>query len=880
MRIHTAAAVFLSLAAGGSAQLATFEPSFPSPWAAGGPGWDEAYAKAKEFVSQLTLLEKVNLTTGTGNQADLCTGNTGSVPRLGFRHLCLQDGPVGVRYSKAIPFISSYVLRLRGEKRRRDLLCKGFLLIGICVRIADLNSVFPAGISAAATWSRSLLRRRGEAIGQEFGGKGKLKENPLRTPDIHLGPVVGPLGRDPAGGRNFEAFGPDPYLSGVAVAETVIGAQSAGVVASVKHYIVNEQEHFRGSISSNLDDKTMHEVYLWPFADAVRAGVGSVMCSYNKINNTYGCENSYVLNKLLKNELGFQGFVVSDWGAQHSNLASANAGLDMTMPGDGDYGGEYGSYWGGQLTESMLSQAVAQWRLDDMVIRIMAAFYKVGRDTKQVDINYSSWTLETEGYRYWAAKMGNTTVNQHVDVQADHGALIREMGAKATVLFKNVGKALPLVKPESIAVIGEDAQDNPDGPNGCVDRICNNGTLAMGWGSATAEYPYLIAPATALEKQAAADGTAFTNVKGNFDLDAARAAASEASVAIVFANANSGEGYTTLDGNFGDRNNLTLWKGGDELIQAVAEVNPNTVVVIHSVGPVLIDHIKTNPNVTAILWAGLPGQESGNSLVDVLYGVVNPQGRTPFTWGKEAKDWGVSILFNSTEPTPQQDFAEGAFIDYRYFDREDIEPSFEFGFGLSYTNFTYANLVATLQENATYTPATGETPAAQMYGRLDMDPNNALPPEGFEKIPKFIYPYVNDAAYPPPIDIDPPTHNRSAQPILPAGGPSGGNPDLYKIWFVVTADITNSGEVAGTEIPQLYISHGGPTEPKVVLRGFDEISLEPGEMKTVAFNVTYRDLSNWDVAAQDWRLTEYPKTVYVGASSRDLRLQQELTLPG
>lgn len=504
--------------------------------------------------------------------------------------------------------------------------------------------------------------------------------------------------------------------------------------------------------------------------------------------------------------------MVSDWGAQHSNLASANAGLDMTMPGEGDYGSEYGSYWGGALTEAMLNQAVAQWRLDDMVIRIMAAFYKVGRDTKQVDINYSSWTLETEGYQYWAAKMGNTTVNQHVDVQAEHGALIREMGAKATVLFKNVGKALPLVKPESIAVIGEDAQDNPDGPNGCVDRICNNGTLAMGWGSATAEYPYLIAPATALEKQAAADGTAFTNVKGNFDLDAARAAASEASVAIVFANANSGEGYTTLDGNFGDRNNLTLWKGGDELIQAVAEVNPNTVVVIHSVGPVLIDHIKTNPNVTAILWAGLPGQESGNSLVDVLYGVVNPQGRTPFTWGKESKDWGVSILFNSTEPTPQQDFAEGSFIDYRYFDREEIEPSFEFGFGLSYAEFTYENLAATLQENATYTPATGETPAAQMYGRLDMDPANALPPEGFAKIPKFIYPYVNDATPPEPVDIDPPTHNRSAQAILPAGGPSGGNPDLYKVWFVVTADITNGGEVAGTEIPQL-VSNLLPSSP-------------------------------------------------------------------
>ncbi|OTA99964.1 glycoside hydrolase family 3 protein [Hypoxylon sp. CI-4A] len=834
MRIHAAAAAALfSLAAGVSAQQSTFEPSYPSPWGTGGPGWDEAYEKARDFVSQLTLLEKINLTTGVGNQADLCTGNTGSVPRLGFRHLCLQDGPVGVRYT-------------------------------------DLNSVFPAGISTAAAWSRSLFRKRGEAIGAEFGGKGV---------DIHLGPVVGPLGRDPAGGRNFEAFGPDPYLSGVAVAETIIGAQSSGVVASVKHYILNEQEHFRSGISSNLDDKTMHEVYLWPFADAVRAGVGSVMCSYNQINNSYACENSYVLNKLLKNELGFQGFVVSDWGAQHSGVASALAGLDMTMPGEGFGASGYSTYWGGALTEAVLRGEVPQWRLDDMVIRIMAAFYKVGRDTKQIDINYSSWTNETDGYQYWAAKLGNTTLNEHVNVQGEHGQLIREIGAKSTVLLKNTG-VLPLVRPRIIAVIGEDAQGNPDGPNGCVDRICNNGTLAMGWGSATAEYPYLISPATALQKQAEEDGTAFINVEGNFDLDLARGAAGNATVPIVFANADAGEGYTTLDGNFGDRNNLTLWKGGDELIAAVASINPNTVVVIHSVGPVLIDHIKNNPNVSAIVWAGLPGQESGNSLTDVLYGRVNPQGKTPFTWGKDEHDWGVSILFNSTSQTPQQEFAEGVFIDYRYFDREEIEPSFEFGFGLSYTNFTYSNLTAELQNAAAYKPAGGTTPPAPSYGEIDLDPENAVPPEGFSKIPRYIYPYINNASLPDStVEIPPNGQNASAQPILPAGGPSGGNPELYKVLYVISADITNTGEVAGAEIPQLYLSHGGPTEPKAVLRGFDEIYLEPGETKTVVFNVTYRDLSNWDAEAQDWRLTEYPKTAYVGASSRDFRLQVDLELP-
>ncbi|KAI1175290.1 glycosyl hydrolase family 3 N terminal domain-containing protein [Nemania sp. FL0916] len=826
--------IIFSLLVASTPSLAQSEPTtefWPSPWGAGGAnGWDDAYARAREFVSNLTLLEKVNLTTGTGNQADLCTGNTGSIPRLGFRHLCLQDGPVGVRYT-------------------------------------DLNSAFPAGINAAATWSRSLIRRRGEALGAEFRDKGI---------DVLLGPVVGPLGRDPAGGRNFEAFGPDPYLAGVGVAQTVEGTQSSGVIASVKHYILNEQEHFRGSISSNIDDKTMHELYLWPFADAVRAGVGSVMCSYNRINNTYACENTYVLNQLLKNELGFQGFVVSDWGAQHSGMISALNGLDMTMPGDGVRNSTYGSYWGGSLTEGVLSLAIPPFRIDDMAVRIMAAFYKVGRDTKQVDINYSSWTNETFGPQYWHSKTGNTTVNKHVDVQGDHAALIREMGAKSAVLLKNTDGALPLKQPASIAIIGEDAQDNPDGPNACVDRICNIGTLAMGWGSATAEFPYLISPATALGKQAEADGTVFSNVKSNWDLDAARAAASNASTAIVFVNSNSGEGYDTLDGNFGDRKNLTLWNGGDELIAAVASINPNTIVVIHSVGPVLIDHVKIHPNVTAILWAGLPGQESGNSLTDVLYGKVNPQGRSPFTWGKAAGDWGITTLVNSSTQQPQQDFAEGSFIDYRYFDREEIEPSFEFGFGLSYTNFTYANLIVTPQDVGPYQPASGFTEPGPTFGRINMDPEAALFPEGFEKIPGMIYPYINRTDIPWDIETPYAAHNRSAQPILPAGGAPGGNPELYKVVYAVSTDITNAGELDGTDIPQLYVSLGGPTEPKVVLRGFEEVELKAGETKTVVFNVTYRDISNWDTAAQDWKVTSEPKTVYVGASSRDLRLQADL----
>lgn len=214
----------------------------------------------------------------------------------------MQDSPLGVRDSK--------LLSITGEE-----LCAH-------AKTADYNSAFPAGGTVAASWDRNVWYQRGYAMGSEHRGKGV---------DMQLGPVVGPLGRSPEGGRNWEGFSPDPVLSGIAVYETVQGIQEAGVIACTKHYILNEQEHFRQagagsnfgintaeSISSNVDDITMHELYLWPFADAVRAGTGAIMCSYNQINNSYGCANSYTLNYLLKGELGFQGAVVSDWGAQHS----------------------------------------------------------------------------------------------------------------------------------------------------------------------------------------------------------------------------------------------------------------------------------------------------------------------------------------------------------------------------------------------------------------------------------------------------------------------------------------------------------------------------------------------------------------------------------
>jgi beta-glucosidase len=216
----------------------------------------------------------------------------------------------------------------------------------------------------------------------------------------------------------------------------------------------------------------------------------------------------------------------------------------------------------------------------------------------------------------------------------------------------------------------------------------------MGWGSGTADFPYLVDPLQAIAYRARDDQTVLNWWFNNWDVAGAATTATGVEVAIVGINSDSGEQYITFDGNEGDRNNLSAWLNGDELVLAVAAVNNNTVVVVHSVGPMLIERWIDHPNITAVLWAGLPGQESGNSLVDVLYGAYNPSGRLPYTIAKKREDYSADITYvdSSTPAHPQVDYTEGLDIDYRHFLARNITPRFEFGFGLSYTEFNFTNL--------------------------------------------------------------------------------------------------------------------------------------------------------------------------------------------
>ncbi|PYI28771.1 BETA-glucosidase precursor [Aspergillus indologenus CBS 114.80] len=836
-------------------ELAFSPPFYPSPWANGQGEWAEAYQRAVAIVSQMTLDEKVNLTTGTGWELEKCVGQTGGVPRLNIGGMCLQDSPLGIRDS-------------------------------------DYNSAFPAGVNVAATWDKNLAYLRGQAMGQEFSDKGI---------DVQLGPAAGPLGRSPDGGRNWEGFSPDPALTGVLFAETIKGIQDAGVVATAKHYILNEQEHFRqvaeaagygfnisDTVSSNVDDKTIHEMYLWPFADAVRAGVGAIMCSYNQINNSYGCQNSYTLNKLLKAELGFQGFVMSDWGAHHSGVGSALAGLDMSMPGDITFDSAT-SFWGTNLTIAVLNGTVPQWRVDDMAVRIMAAYYKVGRDRLYQPPNFSSWTRDEYGFKYFYPQEGPyEKVNHFVNVQRNHSEVIRKLGADSTVLLKN-NNALPLTgKERKVAILGEDAGSNSYGANGCSDRGCDNGTLAMAWGSGTAEFPYLVTPEQAIQAEVLKHKGSVYAITDNWALSQVETLAKQASVSLVFVNSDAGEGYISVDGNEGDRNNLTLWKNGDNLIKAAANNCNNTIVVIHSVGPVLVDEWYDHPNVTAILWAGLPGQESGNSLADVLYGRVNPGAKSPFTWGKTREAYGDYLVreLNNGNGAPQDDFSEGVFIDYRGFDKRNETPIYEFGHGLSYTTFNYSGLHIQVLNASSNAQVATETGAAPTFGQVG-NASDYVYPEGLTRISKFIYPWLNStdlkaSSGDPYYGVDTAEHvpegatDGSPQPVLPAGGGFGGNPRLYDELIRVSVTVKNTGRVAGDAVPQLYVSLGGPNEPKVVLRKFDRLTLKPSEETVWTTTLTRRDLSNWDVVAQDWVITSYPKKVHVGSSSRQLPLHAAL----
>lgn len=761
------------------------EPVYPSPTMTGSGKWADAYTKALDFVKQLTTEEKVSLasgifsSTGSSGTVNGCSGNIDAIPRMNFSGFCLNDAGQGVRGT-------------------------------------DFVSGFPSGLHVAASWNKDLARSRAESMGLEFRVKGV---------QIHLGPVVGPLGRVARGGRNWEGFSPDPYLSGALVSETVQGIQSQGVITSTKHFIGNEQETNRQptgdveSVSANIDDQTLHELYLWPFQDAVKAGTANVMCSYNRVNNSYACANSKLQNGILKTELGFQGAITSDWGAMHAGVASAEAGMDMVMPNS--------DLWGDNLTKAVKNGSVTEDRINDMATRIMAGYYQLGQD---------------QGFPDPGIGMPADLTKPHDVVDARNISsqqVLLDGAIEGHVLLKNKNAALPLNKPKMLSVFGYSAK-SPDqwnyksnggvaawtfgGESSYLGRdtaagfsghyyeafsdIAPNGTLFCGGGSGAVTPASVSSPFDALNARALDDRTAVFWDFFNPEPDVA--AASDACLVIV--NAFASEGY--------DRPNLRD-DYTDGLIRHVADRCNNTVVIFHNAGIRLVDQWIDHPNVTALIFAHLPGEASGRALISLLYGESTPSGKLPFTIARNESDYeafaGPDLPSGRFEKFPQSNFSvEGVYIDYRHFDLKNITPRYEFGFGLSYTTFEYSNLQVTKQNG------------------------------------------TNTDEYPTGVIRE------------------GGQEDLWDVVATVNTTIRNSGNVNGAEIAQLYV--GIPNAPVKQLRGFEKPTLNTSATVMVGFELTRRDLSIWDVVAQRWRLQPGDYGVFVGGSSRDLPLTGTLTI--
>ena len=619
--------------------------------------WEEAHKKAKEKIKDFTVDEKLSLLYGIQNmQKTRENGCVGSIEPIQdkFGGICLQDGPAGVRFSLS-------------------------------------TQSWQAGINTASTFNKTLMYEVGKAQGKEFREKGI---------NIALGPAMNFL-RSPQGGRIWESYGDDPFLAGVAATQVIKGIQSNGVIACAKHYVGNDQETNRKNSSSNIQDQALWEIYIEPFyRSVVDAQVGSIMAAYNAVNDVYCVKNEILVKKYLKEMIGFQGFVMTDWWEVMSNSSdNFNSGVDMNMPGGKDEGPEYvgrdKSYWSNFKTYINDGEITTE-RLDDAVERILAPMYKLDQFNSyvkfpEVNLNKNTITKETK-------------------------KLNREAAAQSNVLLKNEDNILPIrnMKDKTIAIIGNDAIESPcirDSDCSCKSESNNffQGHISLGYGSGTTYFNYTVDPLTAIKARAEKEGIKIINsndiiesaevieertiVVGKEDIDKAKEVAGEADLCIVFISADSGEQYIDLEKSVGDRYDLKAWHSGDELVEAVLEKNENVIVVINSPGPIDLPWYE---NIKGLIFSGFGGAESGNGIADILFGDYNPSGHLPYVWA-ELDNYPSKIKIFSN-PT-YYDYKEGVFVGQRYFDKNNKTYIFPFGYGMSYTTFEFdkdKNISATM----------------------------------------------------------------------------------------------------------------------------------------------------------------------------------------
>ena len=582
-------------------------------------------ARARALLGQMTQAEKFQLIRSAFGEPDPAhgvakpagavgsAGYVAGIPRLGIPAQQLSDAGLGI----ANP---------------------------IDVRPGDTATALPAGLATAASWDPQVAYAGGAMIGNEAWRKGF---NVLLAGGMDLA-------REPRNGRNFEYAGEDPLLAGTMVGAAVRGIQDQHVLATVKHYALNDQETARNTIDVRIGEKAMRESDLLAFELAIERGKpGSVMCSYNKVNGDWACENRFLLEQVLKRDWAYPGYVMSDWGAVHSAAKAANAGLDQESAAEAF---DKEVYFGKPLEQAVARGEVSQARLDDMVERILRSMFAVGL----MDHPPQPGPIDERG----------------------HLAVARHTLEAGAVLLRNQADLLPLAHGlASIAVIGGHADKGVMAGGGSSMVTPRGGNAVPGLAPTKWPGPVMFDPSAPLAaiKALAGDGAKVDFASGD-DVAAAAALAARAKVAVVFVTQWAAESFDAAD--------LKLPGNQDALVDAVARANPHTVVVLETNSPVAMPWLD---RVGAVLQAWYPGSAGGEAIANLLFGKVDPSGRLPITWPRALDQLPRPPLPGATPGTraaASVDYGiEGADVGYRWFQRVQREPLFPFGFGLSYTRF-------------------------------------------------------------------------------------------------------------------------------------------------------------------------------------------------
>ena len=697
-------------------------------------------SRVQDALSRMTTEEKVAMCHAQSKFT------SPGCPRLGIPELHMSDGPHGVR------------AEINWDNW------------GYAGWTNDSCTAFPSLTALASTWNTDLAAQYGQALAEECL---------YRNKNVILGPGVN-IARTPLNGRNFEYMGEDPFLAATLCVPYIQAVQKNGVATCVKHYVLNDQELWRGHINVELSDRALHEIYLYPFKAAIEKGKAwSIMGAYNKIRGQHACHNELTINKILKGDWKFDGCVITDWGGCHDTYEAAMNGLDIEM----------GSYTNGLTSES-------KFTYDD--------YYLAKPFLKMIKEGKVPMTVLNDKASRILRLIFRTAMNKNRGfgsmASAEHYDVARRVADEAIVLLKNENNILPLKFDDykKILVVGENGRR----------------TLVQAGGSSELKPKHETSPLEGISKLAPgrvkyAEGyrsgaSMFGRVEVISDAvyESLRAeaveAAKDADLVIYVGGLNKNH---EQDCEAGDRTTFGLPFYQDKLIESILQVNKNFVMVLCSGNPVMMPWLKDVP---AIIQTWYGGSAAGDAIADVLSGKVNPSGKLPMTYGVKLEDYGAHSFGSICYPgdSINVEYKEDVLVGYRWFDTKKIKPQFPFGFGLSYTTFEYGKPIVS-------------------------------------------------------------TKTMSA----------GGN-------IIVRVPVKNVGSVEGKETVQLYIGDVkcSVTRPLKELKGFEKISLAPGEEKVVSFTITDDMLKFYSDRKHDWVFESGAFKAYIGSSSRDIKCTIPFTL--